>query len=380
MQFVDIDGHILEPPDLWTETLEPEYRSRAMRFVNDQEGLETWIIDGRPSEKLSKRTSANLATIGKGADWRRENIFEKHALSWEDGRAMHPAACDPQERVRLMDREGIAASILYPSLGLSWMGTTRDPGLAAAYCRVYNDWIIGFCRHDPQRLFPALTLPWTDVSESVKEMRRTAHVGPRTVMCPSHPPHDISYGNPHWDPIWAEFQEQEVPVGLHPASGGSSPAGILYPNLRTVHWWGFTTGAIDIQVTFAGLFQEAVFERFPGLKLVILESGCLWMPYLLERMDEKYKVLGFTTPMKLKPSEYFHRQCWIDMDPDDELGAIGAKLLGADKLMWAYDYPHSDSAVDPVVNLRKTLQGLPEAEQRKIAGDNAIKLFHLPVG
>ncbi|MCH8087431.1 MAG: amidohydrolase family protein, partial [Chloroflexi bacterium] len=112
---------------------------------------------------------------------------------------------------------------------------------------------------------------------------------------------------------------------------------------------------------------------------MILESGCAWMPYLLGRMDEKFSFLGFTTSMKLKPSEYFYRQCWIDMDPDDELGPVIIKLLGADKVMWAYDYPHSDSPVDPVVNLVKTLESLPEEDRRKVAGENAINLYHLPL-
>ena len=169
-------------------------------------------------------------------------------------------------------------------------------------------------------------------------------------------------------------------MSLHPTSGGTSYADKLYPDLQTVHWWGFTTSTIDVQLAFASFFQGAVFERFPHLKLVVLESGCLWMPYMLERMDEKYDVLGFTTPMKLRPSEYFNRQCWIDMDPDDEFGPIAAKLLGADKLMWAYDYPHSDSPVDPVKNLKKILEGLPKGDQRKIASDNAIKLYQLPNG
>ena len=188
MKFVDIDGHILEPSDLWVKNLEPKYRSRAMRFENDEEGLEYWLIDGERNRKLCKSTSANLATIGKSAEWRRENLFEKRTVSWEDGRDMNPGACDPHERVKLMDREGIDVSFLFPSLGLSWMVETRDPGLAAAYCRVYNDWMVDFCRHYPHRLFPCLTLPWTDVPESVKEMRRTADVGAMAIMTPSAPP------------------------------------------------------------------------------------------------------------------------------------------------------------------------------------------------
>ncbi|MEE9247998.1 MAG: amidohydrolase family protein [Dehalococcoidia bacterium] len=379
MKFVDIDGHILEPSDLWINNLEPQYRGRAMRFVEDDQGLESWTIDGEVHGKLVSSTSANLATIGKSAEWRRENIFQNHTVSWEDGRAMAPGACDPHERIKLMDKEGIDVSFLFPSLGLSWPGRVRDRGLAAAYCRVYNDWMADFCHHYPQRLLPCFLLPWTEVDDCVEELKRTADLGPRAVMVPSSPPRDIAYGKGYWDPLWAEFQEQDTPLSLHPGSGGTSGTSILYPELMMPSWWTFTANGVDVLLGFLSFFQEAAFDRFPQLKMLVLESGCAWMPWLLQRMDEKHQVLSFTTPMKLKPSEYFYRQCWIDMDPDDELGPVIINLLGADKVMWAYDYPHSDSPVDPVVNLVKTLECLPEEDLRKVAGENAINLYHLPM-
>ena len=376
MKFVDIDGHILEPPDLWVENLEPEYRDRAMQFKKDDDGLDYWVIDGQVHGKLVKSTSANLATIGKSAEWRKEHIFEKHDVSYDDGRAMAPGACDPAERVKLMDKEGIDVSVLFPSLGLSWMATTKDPGLAAAYCRVYNDWIMDFCSARPGRLYPSVLLPWTDVGESVKELKRTSDWGPRAVMVPSSPPKDLAYGKRYWDPLWTEFQEQDVPLSLHPASGGTGVSGILYPEFAMPSWWTFSTNGLDVILGFTSFFQESAFDRFPDLKVLVLESGCGWMPWMLNRMDERFEVLGFTTPMMEKPSFYFRRQGWIDMDPDDEIGAMTIGLLGADKVMWAYDYPHSDSPIDPVVNLKKTLSVLPEEDQKKVAGQNAIGIYN----
>ena len=146
-------------------------------------------------------TSANMATVSRTREWRQKNIFENPSVTWEQGREMNPGACDPDARVELMDMEGIDKSILYPSLGLSWIGGTKDPALAAAYCRVYNDWLVNFCSGHPDRLYPAIALPWTDVNEAVKELKRTAGVGPRAVMCPATPPHDRSYGSRYWDSI-----------------------------------------------------------------------------------------------------------------------------------------------------------------------------------
>ena len=257
MKFVDIDGHILEPPDLWKENLEPEYRDRAMQFKKDEEGLDYWVIDGQVHGKLVKSTSANLATIGKSAEWRKEHIFEKHDVSYEDGRAMAPGACDPDERVKLMDQEGIDASFLFPSLGLSWMGTTEDPGLAAAYCRVYNDWIIDFCNAQPGRLYPCVLLPWTDVGESVKELKRTSGQGSRAVMVPSLPPGGRG--------LWAELLGPLV--GRVPGAGSTfEPASIF----RGDEWGEHSVSRfqdaklVDLRDQWRGP-AAGVYELLPGI-------------------------------------------------------------------------------------------------------------------
>ena len=374
---VDIDGHILEQPDIWDSNLEAEYTARSMHFSKDEKGLEVWLVDGKPHPFLAGGTSANMASYGKSQEWRQENIFEKHSVSWEDGRAMNPGGSDPNERAKLMDEEGIDKSILYPSLGLDWPGTVEAPLLLAAYCRVYNDWIVDFCHTQPTRLYPALLMPWTSVSETIKELRRTASVGSRAVLTPGIPFNDIPYGDSLWDPVWSEFIDQDIPVSLHPASGGTSARSGYYSQPTTPTWWGFSTDVLNIQLTFMSFFQTGVFDRFPEMKLIVLESGCLWMPYVLERMDEKQEILGFTTPMKLRPSEYFEKQCWITMEPGDEFGPIVINLLGADKVVWAYDYPHSDSPTGPVKTLRKDLKDLSEEDRNKVMGGNAVKLYKL---
>ncbi|MCH8088443.1 MAG: amidohydrolase family protein, partial [Chloroflexi bacterium] len=133
----------------------------------------------------------------------------------------------------------------------------------------------------------------------------------------------------------------------------------------------------DLKINFTSFFNGGTFEHFPSLKVVILESGIGWLAYWIDRMDEKFEVNGFTTPMKQKPNEYFQRQCWAVMDPDERLARFNIEALGADKFMWAYDYPHSDSVVEPVSKLKENLSPLPEEAQRKVFGENAIDLYKL---
>ena len=94
-------------------------------------------------------------------------------------------------------------------------------------------------------------------------------------------------------------------------------------------------------------------------------------------MDEKFEINGFTTPMKEIPSTYFKRQGFISMDPDERLAPLSIEILGADRFMWAYDFPHSDSIIDPVNELEKNLGDLPEDDQRKVFGGNAMELYKL---
>jgi len=375
-QFIDVDGHILEPANLWTSGIESRFRDRALKLFVDDDGLEGWMVDHQPVTFFSRGTAADAASIGKDQDWRRLNLFEAHTVSWDDGLAMHEGAWKPAARVALMDREGIDISILYPTLGLT-LSRIADNALASAHCRAYNDWIIDFCQQYPERLCPALTVPWGDPALVVEEMKRTADIGPRVILAPGGPKNDVSYGRAHWNPIWAEAENQGIPISLHVGNAGTHAGSALYPEFAQPCWWDFLVGPLDTLLAFASFFQGAVFDRFPALKLVVLESGCAWMPWWLERMDEMREVIGFTAPMQMKPSEYFARQCWISMEPDDALGAETALRLGADRLLWAYDYPHSDSCTQPMRHLGESLAPLDASARHQIEGDNAKALYGL---
>ena len=376
LRYVDVDGHILEPVDLWLNHIAPEYRDRAMRVEEDRAGLECWSVDRKPIGFFSGGTAADAASIGKSMEWRKEHIFDSHRVGWGEGLEMNPPAWQPDCRVEMMDEEGIDISILYPSIGLT-LPRIEDAELSAAHCRAYNDWIRDFCIKAPGRLFPAMTLPWGDVQLTVEELKRTSKFGTRAGKAPNTPPGDMSYGRARWDAVWSEFVYQGIPVSLHVGNAGTTVGSILYPEFTLPSWWDFVTGPLDTILGFISFFQGGVFDRFPELRLVVLEAGCAWMPWVLERMDEMQGMIGFTQESALRPSEYFKTQCWISLEPNDEFGAFAIEHLGADRVLWAYDYPHSDSAAEPIKHLTRLLEGLPSEEQRLVAGGNAAELYRL---
>ena len=138
--YVDVDGHILEPPTMWLDYIEPEYRDGAVQILLDDKGLEYLSVAGATSWFMQGGVLGNIAGIGQDV---REHLTPG-SITYEE--SLLPGGYDPHERIKVMDEEGIDVSILYPSLGLCWEDVCPDPKLAAANCRAYNNWMIDFCK------------------------------------------------------------------------------------------------------------------------------------------------------------------------------------------------------------------------------------------
>src|SRR5512144_3025154 len=133
---------------------------------------------------------------------------------------------DMAERVQLLDREGMAKAILYPTLGLLWEAELMDPELSGAYCRAYNRWIADFCRDSGGRLIPIAHLSLGDPAAAARELERAVRDGCRgAFVCPftiTRVPH----GAPEHDALFAAAQELDVPLAIHPRwSWNRRPAG-----------------------------------------------------------------------------------------------------------------------------------------------------------
>ncbi len=370
--FVDIDGHITEPATLWQDYIDPEYRDHAIKISKDENGLEYVNVDGNKAFLARDGAFGALGAIGKDA----RPYLEPGRISWDD--AMVPGGYIGSERAKVMDDERIDMTLVYPSLGLVWEYDCDDVKVAAANCRAYNDWVFDFCSGAPTRLVPVAHIPMADIDEAIKEMKRTAALGAKAMMMGSDCEPGRPYGHPYFDPLWEEAVALDMPMTIHPATGRNSVSAVAYPNVEDLTtWWVFLYGGETVKLNFSSFFNHGTFDRFPDLNLVILESGIGWLVWWLDRMDEKFEINGFTTPMKEIPSSYFKRQCFISMDPDERLAKFSIEVLGADRFMWAYDFPHSDSILDPVNELEKNLADLPEEDQQKVFGGNAIELYNL---
>jgi predicted TIM-barrel fold metal-dependent hydrolase len=393
--YVDADGHVMEPHDVWVGRMdEKRWGDLIPRYIaEDFDGKDSWYVGG-------VRRAAGSAIFGCSAGFDPEELLSR---SWKYTEG-HAAAWDPVERVRMLDEEGIDSTVLYPSLALTFgpldpIDAVRDPQFVAAMHRAYNDWMAEFCATATTRLFAAAPVPLQDIDLAVAEARRAVvDLGAKAIMVRSAAYVDeLPFSHRVYDPFWATCQELGVPVGFHPATHTDLPnaarlfklirqsADMAVANKQSDDVVGGTAMSIaigapvDAIVTLGRLIMGGVCQRFPDLKLLILESGGGWAASILERMDEELHANPQESRwLDLTPSEYFRRQCWISFEPNDPTLPRLADLIGFDRILWASDFAHSDAVYPGTVKaLDDCIAPLDARSQDQIRGANAVAAYRL---
>jgi predicted TIM-barrel fold metal-dependent hydrolase len=393
LQFVDADGHVLEHPSKMLDYAPPDYRDRIWHVETDDRGREWVVWDG-------SRDPANVfALAGTGGMTPEE---QARAASGElRYTEIRPGAFEPAPRLADLDTERITQTVLYPTTLLGIAGV-RDLDVAVAQCRAYNDWLSDFCGADPNRLFGIAVIPQQDVDAAAAEIRRAAAL-PNLVGTFIRPNPVVEWRHFHdrvYDPMWKAASDAGWPIGLHPFLAGDVPGAVVGLRLNEIHSPAsvlpyqsrmnisniFYTQAIgnpvDMLTSLAFLLAGGVCERYPDLKIIVLETNGGWITPWMERLDHNAKTFSWDVPdCKLAPSEYFRRQCYISFDADEETLGLAAEspYVGDDRIIWASDYPHPDAKFPGTVDeLMKNITGLDARAQQNIAWRNAQRLYDLP--
>jgi predicted TIM-barrel fold metal-dependent hydrolase len=139
------------------------------------------------------------------------------------------------------------------------------------------------------------------------------------------------------------------------------------------------TASDGVRHQFTTLFDYGVFDAFPRLKVLVLESGAGWIGYWLDRIDAVYghTFIGNRVPLQHKPSDYFRERIWISADPDERMIPALAERYGVERFLWASDFPHADHTPEYIGDLNELVSLFPEHQRRAFIGDNARALFHL---
>ncbi|MCE2484979.1 MAG: amidohydrolase [Desulfurellaceae bacterium] len=391
---IDCDGHILEPPDLWETYLEPRYRERALRLRVGEDGYEYLEVDQKRARLIKPGMLGTLGGMGKQVEEAQQ--LRRRAMdgevSPEDMRAIRMGpeqtylrgaafgTMDMKERLALLEQEGMEKAVLYPTLGLLWEAELFDAELSAAYCRAYNRWIADFCRDSGGRLVPIAHLSLGEPEEAARELQRAVEDGCKGAFVAPFTMTRIPHGDVRHDAVFAAAQDLDVPLAIHPTF--EPPEFSIhhrYDKFGWAAWYNDLFAGQGVQHAFATFFQLGVFERFPRLRTVVLESQAGWIGYFLDRADAIFKgtTLSATVRLKHPPSYYFKRQCYISADPEERTISALTGMVGEDKFFWASDYPHPDHPAKYLEELGEMVAPMTDAARCGILGENVARVYKL---
>jgi predicted TIM-barrel fold metal-dependent hydrolase len=384
-KLISADSHVNESPEAW-ERVQREYGERAPRVVKDPPGVPkgVWlIIDGLPPIGCSHYSKGQAVGKERGIS---EVEMEKHfetirfneRFRYED----YPGGWEPAARLKDQDADGIEAEVLFPSPTRQLYSIVDEPFQRAIF-RSYNEWLHGFCSHDPKRLVGLAMISILNIEHAVEDILRYAKLGFRGVQIPTRIKNS-GYYEPKYEPMWAALEETGMVVNVH-TSATQGVARTHYEGPREVdprtQSVGFASKQAPAQQFLGNLIFSGVFDRHPKLRVVCAEFDVGWVANLVQQVDYWFgRASTFDAERnvnRLPPSEYFKQNAFFTYQ-DDRAGVLTTPVYGADNFLWASDYPHgvttwpySRETVD------RNCEGIDAVAKRNINRENAVKLYRL---
>jgi len=329
---ISADSHITEPGDCYIDRIDPKFRDRAPRAIDDDVmGAVLEIDNGR-----SRVPYGMVAAAGR--PWDRIGPFVH--VDWHE---LHEGGWDPAARLLEQDLDGVAAEVLYPSAGML-ICNLDDIDYKKACFDAYNRWIAEYQSHAPDRLIGLGQATLRTVEEGITELEQIAALGLRGVMMPGYAgcmDEVGDYDSPAYDPFWEKAIELGLPVSFHILTAKSNIGDPGFRGPRMNSFLGILRANQDIIGTF---IFGGVFDRVPDLQIISVEADAGWVPHWAHRADHAHdrhrNWLG--DPISRRPSEYLFDHVSFTFQ-DDWTAFRMTDLLNPDKLLWASDHPHSDA-------------------------------------
>jgi predicted TIM-barrel fold metal-dependent hydrolase len=378
----DSDNHFYEPRDAFTRYMEPSFRERAIHVVVDEAGND--VVLAGPDRKCTFLTNPNFQVAVRPGSLR--EILRNIAAGKDENDGLYeplrPPYVERTARLALMDEQRMDACLMFPSLGVCVGHFLKDDAPALyANLHAFNRWMgedWGFCHKE--RIYATPLLSLLDPDEAVRELDSVLARGARVVALLPGPAGRRSPADPAFDPFWARLNEARVAVAYHIGESG-------YNEAFSTHWgeaanpsayvqsalqWTCFYGDRPMMDTVAALIFGNLFGRFPNLRVLSIENGSLWVPYLLKAMDKMYG-MGRNGPwiggrIARKPSQIFREHMFVSPYHEEDVTAL-VELIGSGHVLFGSDYPHSEGLADPS-DFAASLVTLGEGPVRQIMRDN----------
>jgi predicted TIM-barrel fold metal-dependent hydrolase len=388
-RIVDLDAHVVEPPDVWSSRLPARLREAGPHIAYMPGGVPKLVgssyveAPGTDGPDVAwwcyEDHRASIKRTIAAAGFQPEEV-QLRGVTYDE---MRPGCWSVPDRVNDMDANGVEAQLCFPNYprfcGQQFLWG-KDRELARLCVEAYNDWMVEeWCGTSGGRLLPLCLVPLWDADLAAAEVRRNAARGVRAVAFSELPTFlDLpSIYSGYWDPFFAACQETGTVIGMHVGSGTKTP--VTSPDApdavpATIIFGNSVGGLTDY--LFSG-----VLHRYPNLKLMFAECQIGWIPYLLERADDVWAThrgwSGSQTFCPEVPSSYYYRQitsCFFK----DPVGVALLDRVGEGNVVFETDYPHQDGTWPHSRDAAREQFGhLPQVTVNRIARGNAIALLGL---
>jgi predicted TIM-barrel fold metal-dependent hydrolase len=380
VQTIDVDQHLFESRRTWAEYIDPDCKDGALSIEDDGVGWPWLTWRGKQLTPIEVPIPEQGSALGD--DRVRRLRGEPPRGSFEE---LVPSTYGTAAgRLALLDQFGLDASVLFPNYGLLWEKWLADDRQAQrANARAYNRFLTDVCHDGKGRLYGVAHLMLHDPVWAVEEIHRVSAAGIRLAMVAPAPVDGKPLSHPDFDPVWQACSDHGVaPVfhvsgfesPLHPAwhVGETDDGGLL---LDSIFLW------LAPAVALTNLILTGTLERFPVLRIGVVELTASWVPSFLLHLDGATDFFaerhgGPFLPLTERPSTYFFRQVRVAALPYEMPNRL-VKSVGEDTFMVGSDWPHAEGVGDPMVAADRAAAGLSDEARTKLLGSNAAWLLGL---
>ena len=380
----DADNHYYETRDCFTRFIEPKYRDRAIRVTRDTDGAERVMVGDKPFTFLGNYDFDHSARPGALREMLR--LMNTPDYAGQVVQKNRPEFVNRDARLARMDAQGIESSLLFPTLAVCVeQFMTDDAEQMYANFHAFNRWLDeewGFNHRD--RIYAAPLLSLLDLGLAVAELEFVIEKGARVIALRPGPAYGRSPADPYFDPFWSRVSEAELTVAFHIAESGYNQMMSVWfgeepspsSHRQSAFQWSCFYGDRPIMDTIGALIFHNLFGRYPNLKVVSVENGSLFVPYLMKLMD-KMGGMGRNGPwiggrIEDKPSRILRRHVFVSPYHEEDVPEL-VQAIGASQVVFGSDYPHPEGLAEPI-DFVEGIEKLPDDEIRMIMRDNSLRL------
>ncbi|KQX23450.1 MULTISPECIES: amidohydrolase family protein [unclassified Sphingomonas] len=354
---ISADSHITETTDTYARYIDARYKDDAPFVVEENDSV-AFAIKGMGTIAIGGAAAAGIAPAERKKAMRR--YLDLHRGGW-----------DSSHRLADQDRDGVSAEVIYPTVGMI-LCNHPDLDYKDACFKAYNRWLSDYCDFDRSRLLGMGQTAMKTPQAGIEDLAGIKAQGLRGIMMPGVPGVE-DYDSPVYDDFWAAAVDSGLPVAFHIIAAGGFTPPVRGSKINT-----FMNHVRGVQDILGMLIFGGVFERHPDLKVVCVEGDGGWIAHYAHKIDRAYTEHRHHLPtgdLKQMPSHYLFQNLYFTFQ-DDPLAFRNADLVNWRRLLWANDFPHSDSTWPTSQSLlaEHTRFVTPEQKQAILSG-NAAELF-----